>query len=48
VIRGVCDELDPPTIEVGVGHTARCHLYTEKQGRIELEKASAPSSIASA
>jgi oligopeptide/dipeptide ABC transporter ATP-binding protein len=44
-IRGVCDELDPPTIEVGVGHTARCHLYAERHGRIELEQASASAPI---
>jgi peptide/nickel transport system ATP-binding protein len=30
VIRGVCDVYDPPVIEVGVGHTARCHLYADK------------------
>src|SRR5215208_1137813 len=30
VIRGVCDVLDPPVFEVGVGHTARCHLYADK------------------
>jgi peptide/nickel transport system ATP-binding protein len=45
VIRGVCDELDPPMIQVGLDHTARCHLYTEKQGRIELENTSAPAQI---
>jgi hypothetical protein len=27
---GVCDVLDPPVFEVGVGHTARCHLYADK------------------
>jgi oligopeptide/dipeptide ABC transporter ATP-binding protein len=31
VIRGVCDVYDPPVIELGVGHTARCHLYADKQ-----------------
>jgi peptide/nickel transport system ATP-binding protein len=30
VIRGVCDVVDPPVVEFGVGHTARCHLYTNK------------------
>jgi peptide/nickel transport system ATP-binding protein len=30
VIRGVCDVYDPPVFEVGVGHTARCHLYADK------------------
>jgi len=30
VIRGVCDVLAPPVFEVGVGHTARCHLYADK------------------
>ena len=27
---GLCDMLDPPVFEVGVGHTARCHLYADK------------------
>jgi peptide/nickel transport system ATP-binding protein len=45
-IRGVCDVQDPPVFEVGVGHTARCHLYGEKQGRIELEKVSDSTPIA--
>jgi len=26
-MRGVCDKQDPPMIEVGPGHRARCHLY---------------------
>jgi peptide/nickel transport system ATP-binding protein len=30
VIRGVCDAVDPPVFEVGLGHTARCHLYADK------------------
>jgi oligopeptide/dipeptide ABC transporter ATP-binding protein len=30
VIPGVCDLYDPPVFEVGVGHTARCHLYADK------------------
>jgi len=39
VIRGVCDVLEPPVIEVGLGHTARCHLYTEKPGSVSVEGA---------
>ncbi|MFL5807696.1 MAG: ABC transporter ATP-binding protein [Roseiflexaceae bacterium] len=39
VIRGVCDVLEPPVIEVGLGHTARCHLYTEKPGSVSVEQA---------
>src|SRR6266508_1952586 len=30
VIHGVCDVVDPPVFEVGLGHTARCHLYADK------------------
>src|SRR6266508_1711197 len=30
VIPGVCDLYDPPVFEVGLGHTARCHLYADK------------------
>jgi peptide/nickel transport system ATP-binding protein len=39
VIRGVCDVLEPPVIEVGLGHTARCHLYGEKPGSVSVEQA---------
>jgi peptide/nickel transport system ATP-binding protein len=35
VIRGVCDVEDPPVIDFGNGHNARCHLYTDKRS-IEL------------
>ena len=27
-MKGVCDQQDPPLIEVSEGHHARCHLYT--------------------
>jgi peptide/nickel transport system ATP-binding protein len=40
VIRGVCDVLEPPVIEVGLGHTARCHLYGDKS-TVEVARASA-------
>jgi oligopeptide/dipeptide ABC transporter ATP-binding protein len=45
VIRGVCDVQDPPVFEVGVGHTARCHLYADKPIS-EVAVASAPAPIA--
>ncbi|HEU5098484.1 MAG TPA: ABC transporter ATP-binding protein [Roseiflexaceae bacterium] len=41
VIRGVCDVQDPPVFEVGVGHTARCHLYADKPIQ-EVGAATAP------
>jgi oligopeptide/dipeptide ABC transporter ATP-binding protein len=28
VISGLCNQEDPPWVEVGPGHWARCHLYT--------------------
>jgi oligopeptide/dipeptide ABC transporter ATP-binding protein len=40
VIRGVCDVVDPPVFEVGLGHTARCHLYADKS-TVEVGGASA-------
>jgi oligopeptide/dipeptide ABC transporter ATP-binding protein len=42
VIHGVCDVIDPPMIEVGTAHTARCHLYTDQRGTIEVEKPPEP------
>jgi oligopeptide/dipeptide ABC transporter ATP-binding protein len=44
MIRGVCDTQDPPLIQVGVGHTARCVLYADKQraGDAGQPQASAP------
>jgi peptide/nickel transport system ATP-binding protein len=41
VIRGVCDVLDPPIVEVGENHQARCHLYAPVQGVIPLVAAGA-------
>jgi oligopeptide/dipeptide ABC transporter ATP-binding protein len=41
MIRGVCDEIDPPVIPLGDGHEVRCHLYTPAQGVITLESAPA-------
>jgi peptide/nickel transport system ATP-binding protein len=40
VIRGVCDVIDPPLVEVGLGHTTRCHLYGDKS-TVEVGAASA-------
>ncbi|MCD6290114.1 MAG: ABC transporter ATP-binding protein [Anaerolineae bacterium] len=28
-IPGLCDQLDPPYVEVEPGHSVRCHLYTQ-------------------
>jgi peptide/nickel transport system ATP-binding protein len=44
VIRGVCDVQDPPVFEVGLGHTARCHLYADRPIR-EVAAAAAPAPI---
>jgi oligopeptide/dipeptide ABC transporter ATP-binding protein len=46
VIRGVCDVEDPPTIEVGAGHTTRCHLYAENVIKLEAARTSAPAPTA--
>jgi oligopeptide/dipeptide ABC transporter ATP-binding protein len=41
---GVCDVIDPPVFEVGVGHTARCHLYADKPIEVvAVASASTPS-----
>ena len=40
VMPGVCDMIDPPVFEVGLGHTARCHLYAGKS-IVEVGAASA-------
>ena len=44
VIHGVCDVQDPPVIEVGLGHTARCHLYADKS-IVEAGTASTSASV---
>ena len=41
-IPGVCDVEEPPVIQTGVGHTARCHLYTDKHKSVELGQPAAP------
>jgi peptide/nickel transport system ATP-binding protein len=46
-IRDVCDVQDPPVIEVGVGHSVRCHLYTEKPATAAVEQASEPAALSS-
>jgi len=35
---GLCDVVDPPLAQFGTGHTALCHLYTEKKGPVDVEK----------
>jgi oligopeptide/dipeptide ABC transporter ATP-binding protein len=45
MMPGVCDVVVPPVVEIGLGHTARCHLYTEKPRSEEVETTSAPSPI---
>jgi peptide/nickel transport system ATP-binding protein len=40
VMPGVCDLIDPPVFEVGLGHTTRCHLYADKS-TVEVGTASA-------
>ncbi len=39
---GVCDVIDPPMVQFGVGHAARCLLYVDKQEAMEVAQSSAP------
>jgi oligopeptide/dipeptide ABC transporter ATP-binding protein len=36
--RGLCDVEDPPLIQVGVGHSVKCHMYMDKQTLIDAGK----------
>lgn len=42
VMPGVCDVIDPPMVQFGVGHAARCLLYVDKQEAIEAAQSPAP------
>ena len=35
-IQGTCDVIEPPVVELEVGHTVRCHLPVEELGRTHV------------
>jgi peptide/nickel transport system ATP-binding protein len=34
-IEGLCETTEPPTVEVVVGHTIRCHIPPEELARLQ-------------
>ena len=45
-IEGTCDVIEPPVVELEVGHRIRCHLPVDELGRTHVAECSAPDAVA--